>query len=73
MGVYDAKGWIGDNFVISIAEQRAFAGPQLVSTALVTLKDGADAGQVQAAIDAALADHPAAPARQFGQSQGLAP
>ncbi|MBA2955896.1 FtsX-like permease family protein [Nocardioides sp. MAH-18] len=58
VGVYDAKGWIGDDFVISIAEQNAFAGPQLVSTALVTLDRGADAGRVQDAIDAALADHP---------------
>jgi putative ABC transport system permease protein len=58
VGVYDAKGWIGDDFVISIGEQNAFAGPQLVSTALVTLEDGADAGKVQDAIDAALADHP---------------
>ena len=58
VGVYDSKGWIGDDYVISIAEQNAFAGPQLVSTALVTLDEGADAGQVQDAIDAALADHP---------------
>jgi putative ABC transport system permease protein len=41
-----------------MAAQRAFAGPQLVSTALVTLDKGADAGRVQKAVDAALADHP---------------
>ena len=58
VGVYDAKGWIGDDYVISVAEQNALAGPQLVSTALVTLDEGADAGAVQDAIDAALADHP---------------
>ena len=58
VGVYDAKGWIGDDFVISVDEQNSFAGPQLVSTALVTLDKGADADQVQDAIDAALADHP---------------
>lgn len=58
VGVYDTKGWIGDDYVLSIAEQRAFAGPQLVTTALVTLDPGADAGHVQDAIDAALADHP---------------
>jgi putative ABC transport system permease protein len=58
VGIYDAKGWIGDDYVISLAEQRAFAGPQLVSTALVTVATGADVGQVQDAIDAALADHP---------------
>ncbi len=58
VGVYDAKGWIGDDYVISVAEQNAFAGAQLVSSALVTVDKGADAGQVQDAIDAALADHP---------------
>ncbi len=42
--IYDGKGWIGDNFVISLAEQNAFAGPQLVATGLVTLADGADQG-----------------------------
>src|SRR3954454_6714143 len=58
VGIYDAKGWIGDDYVISIDEQNAFAGPQLVSTALVTVDEGADKGQVQDAIDAALSDHP---------------
>ena len=58
VGIYDGKGWIGDNFILSIDEQNAFAGPQLVSTGLVTLAAGADAGQVQDAIEAALADHP---------------
>ncbi|KQW45178.1 hypothetical protein ASC77_20615 [Nocardioides sp. Root1257] len=58
VGVYDAKGWIGDDYVISVAEQNAFAGAQLVSSALVTVDQGADVGQVQDAIDAALADHP---------------
>jgi putative ABC transport system permease protein len=58
VGVYDGKGWIGDDYILSIAEQNAFAGPQLVSTALVTVKDGADAATVQAGIADALADHP---------------
>jgi putative ABC transport system permease protein len=58
VGVYDGKGWIGDNFIISIAEQNAFAGHQLVSTGLVTLLAGADKADVQEAIAAALADHP---------------
>jgi putative ABC transport system permease protein len=58
VGIYDGKGWIGDNFVLSIAEQNAFAGPQLVSTGLVTLAAGADKGDVQSAISTALADHP---------------
>ena len=29
-GIYDGKGWIGDDFVLSIDQQNAFAGPQLV-------------------------------------------
>jgi putative ABC transport system permease protein len=58
VGIYDGKGWIGDNYILSIDEQNAFAGPQLVSTGLVTLAAGADAGEVQDAIDIALADHP---------------
>ncbi|GAA1974079.1 ABC transporter permease [Nocardioides panacihumi] len=72
VGVYDSKGWIGDDYVISIAEQRALAGPQLVATALVTLKDGADAGQVQDAIDRALADHPDAQVLDRGGYQKFA-
>ena len=39
-------------------QQNAFAGPQLVSTALVTIDAGADQDEVQDAIAAALADHP---------------
>jgi putative ABC transport system permease protein len=58
VGVYDGKGWIGDNFVISIEAQNAFAGPQLVTSSLVTIDRGADRGAVQDAITAALADHP---------------
>ena len=59
VGIYDGKGWIGDDFVLSVAEQNAFAGPQLVldrpghrSTPAPTR------AQVQDAIAAALADHP---------------
>ena len=58
VGIYDGKGWIGDNYVLSIAEQNAFAGPQLRRAGLVTLADGADQGEVQDAIADALADHP---------------
>ena len=39
-------------------QQRAFAGPQLVSTALVTIDQGADRADVQDAIASALGDHP---------------
>jgi putative ABC transport system permease protein len=58
VGIYDGKGWIGDDYVLSVAEQNAFAGPQLVSTALVTLAAGADRNQVQDDIATALGDHP---------------
>ena len=44
--------------MISVAAQNAFAGPQLVSTALSPWTRAPTSGQVQDAIDAALADHP---------------
>jgi putative ABC transport system permease protein len=58
VGIYDGKGWIGDDFVLSMAQQNAFAGPQLVSTAMVTIDAGADRDKVQDAIATALDDHP---------------
>ena len=58
VAIYDGKGWISDNFVISLDAQTAFAGPQLVASGLVTLAAGADKADVQKAISAALADHP---------------
>ena len=71
-GVYDSKGWIGDDYVISLAEQHAFAGPQLVTSALVTVDKGADVGQVQDAVDTALADHPDAQVLDQGGYQKFA-
>ncbi len=58
VAIYDGKGWISDNYVISLAAQNAFAGPQLVASGLVTLVEGADKAAVQKAISDALADHP---------------
>ncbi len=58
VGVYDGKGWIADNYILSLAQQNAFAGPQLVGSGLVTLAAGADKDAVQDAIATALADHP---------------
>ncbi len=58
VGVYDSKGWIADNYIISLDEQKAFAGPQLLTSGLVSLAAGADKGATQDAIAAALADHP---------------
>jgi putative ABC transport system permease protein len=56
--IYKGKGWISDDFVVSRAAQKALAGPQLVTGAFVTITAGADRGEVQDAIAAALVDHP---------------
>jgi putative ABC transport system permease protein len=58
VGIYESKGWITDDFVISLEAQNAFAGPQLVTAALVRIEKGADKAAVQGAITAVLADHP---------------
>ena len=42
--IYDGKGWISDNFVISLAAQNAFAGPQLVTVGPGHARSGADQG-----------------------------
>ena len=67
VGIYDAKGWVMDDFVIDIDEQTALAGPQLVTTSLVKLAPGADRDEVQDAIAAALADHPDAKVMDKGE------
>jgi putative ABC transport system permease protein len=56
--IYEGKGWISDDFVVSRTAQQVLAGPQLVTNAFVTLTAGADRAEVQDAIAAALADHP---------------
>ncbi|HYO39250.1 MAG TPA: FtsX-like permease family protein [Nocardioidaceae bacterium] len=58
VGIYESKGWIADNFIVSLEAQNAFAGPQLVTSGLVSIDDGADKAAVQDAITAVLADHP---------------
>ncbi|TDO52683.1 putative ABC transport system permease protein [Kribbella sp. VKM Ac-2527] len=58
VGIYNTKGWIGDDFIISIAAQTAAAGQQLTASGLVKLAPGADQATVQQAITAAMADHP---------------
>ncbi len=57
-GIYDTKGWVTDNFVISIAAQTAAAGQQLTTAGLITLNDGTDVQTVRKAVETALADHP---------------
>jgi putative ABC transport system permease protein len=56
--IYTGKGWISDSYVLSRTAQEALAGPQLVTGAFVTIANGADRDDVQAAIAAALDDHP---------------
>jgi putative ABC transport system permease protein len=58
VGIFDSKGWITDNYVLSLAQQNAFAGPQLVASGLVSVEEGKDVAEVQDAVAAALADHP---------------
>ncbi|MFI7067148.1 ABC transporter permease [Kribbella sp. NPDC050124] len=58
VGVYDTKGWIDNDFVISFAAQTAYAGPQLTASGLITLVDGAETATVRKAVVEALADHP---------------
>jgi putative ABC transport system permease protein len=56
-GIYE-KGWIQEDYILSIAAQNTLAGPQLVSMVLVGLAPGAEQATVQADLAAALADHP---------------
>ncbi|HET6668499.1 MAG TPA: FtsX-like permease family protein [Intrasporangium sp.] len=58
VGVFDDTGWITDSYVISLGQQTAFAGQQLMTSALVSIPNGADKAEVQDAIKEALADHP---------------
>ena len=58
VGVYDGKGWFSDDYLLSLDEQASLAGPQLVSTALVTVAAGADEKEVEDSVAAALAGHP---------------
>ncbi len=58
VGIYDNLGWISDSYIVSTDTQNAYAGNQLATAGLVLLADGADKGEVQTSVDAALADHP---------------
>ncbi len=63
-GIYD-KGWIQEDYVVSVAAQNALAGPQLVQMVLVDLAPGVDSSEAEAAISTALADHPDALVRDL--------
>ncbi len=58
VGIYDGKGLLTDDFILSLDEQSAFAGPQLLTSAFVVLDPGVDRGHVQDLVAAALAGHP---------------
>ena len=58
VAIYGEKGYLGSDYVISLAAQQAGAGDQLVSSALVKIAPGADVAQVKDRITAALAEHP---------------
>jgi putative ABC transport system permease protein len=58
VALYDATGWYLDDYLLSRNGQDAYAGPQLMGTGLVLLEEGAELGEVQDALTAALADYP---------------
>ena len=72
VGIYDNKGWISDNYVISLDAQREFAGQQLSASGLVLLASGADQAEVKDAIDAVLVDHPDAQILDQGEYEEVA-
>jgi putative ABC transport system permease protein len=58
VAVYDGKGFVTDDFVLSIGQQTAFAGRQLLTSALLQVTPGGDVGTVQSAVSKVLAGHP---------------
>jgi putative ABC transport system permease protein len=57
-GIYDDKGFVGSDYVISLGAHEQYEPDFLVSTSMVTLTDGADAAAVHGSIADALAGHP---------------
>jgi putative ABC transport system permease protein len=73
VGIFDGKGWIADDYIISIDTQTAAAGQQQLTTAaLVTIEDGAEIGAVQDRIDDALSSHPDARVLDQGEFEKVA-
>jgi putative ABC transport system permease protein len=58
VAVYEGKGWITDEFVLSTDQQTMFAGPQLLTAALVQVADGSEIDTVKRAVAEAIAAHP---------------
>jgi putative ABC transport system permease protein len=57
-GFFTDKGFVGADYLISLATHDKYAPDRLESTDLVLLEDGADIGVVEQRIDDALAAHP---------------
>jgi putative ABC transport system permease protein len=57
-GIFANKGYLGSDFVISVAAQEAHEPDRLVASAVVKIADGADKAAVRKGIAAALIDHP---------------
>jgi len=57
-GLYDGKGYLDGDYVISQQTEEASVPDRLDSTVLVMLRNGADQSQVRSAIAGALAAHP---------------
>jgi putative ABC transport system permease protein len=58
VAVYDGRGFLTDDYLLSNEAHTAFAGPQLLTAAMVTLTPGSDRAAVQRALTAELAGHP---------------
>jgi putative ABC transport system permease protein len=58
VAVYDGKGFLSSDFLLSTQQQNAFAGPQLLTSALLTVTAGRDTNRVKSLVAAALTDHP---------------
>jgi putative ABC transport system permease protein len=56
--IYEGKGFISDDYVVSRAAHAALAGPQLVVRGFLTVDANADPAEVQTAITHALTDRP---------------
>jgi putative ABC transport system permease protein len=58
-GIFDASGgFLESDYLLSLSGQTIHAGPQLLTSALIQIDDGADQSDVQSGIESALANHP---------------
>jgi putative ABC transport system permease protein len=69
-GIYDDKGFVGSDYVISLGAQSQYEPDFLVSTSMVTLDEGVDAAAVQGSIADTLTQHPDATVLDQEEFQG---